>query len=64
MNKEIVGKLVWLGGLKGMYPEKWANDMPTGGKVGKTVIVSYDLNADEFPMSLLILEQRYPLPKT
>jgi hypothetical protein len=57
------GRFVWVKGLKGPVPEKWPHDMPAGGTLGKDVVHTYELGADEFALKIAILEQRYPAPK-
>ena len=58
-----VGRFVWVRSLRGPIPEKWPDDMPVGGAVGKDVLQSYELGPDEFALKIAILEQRYPPPK-
>jgi hypothetical protein len=63
MTKGSVGSLVWIKGLRDPAAEKWPNDMPSGGKVGKVVLAEHELSADEYALKIAILEQRYPCPK-
>lgn len=56
---EIVGYLVWVKGTRGFVPEKRpAGYTPT--KDEAPPVTSYPLNSEQYAMSLLILEQRFP----
>ena len=53
------GHLVWYRGLRGFYAEK----QPVGYRPPKdapTQVAIYSLNAAQYEMSILILEQRFP----
>ena len=57
------GAFVWIRGHKGKpVPEKWPDAMGAGGKEGKQVLARHELGTDEFALSIVILEQRYPPP--
>lgn len=55
--------LVWVRTHGRIRPEKWPGDMPFGAKEGKLVVAFHELRPGEYPMTIAILEQRYPPPK-
>ena len=62
---KIVGELVWVKGMRGPTVEKWPIDnskKDVAPAARKVVLARHPLNEDEYRLSLLILEQRYPLP--
>lgn len=61
--KTVGGLFVWVKGSRSPIPEKWGLDMPEGGKKDKIVLAQHELSEGDFAMSILILEQRYPLAK-
>lgn len=63
---EIVGHLVWLKnpmprpGRAPMIAEKWPIEAAIAGK---TPLAKHALNAEQWSMSILVLEQRFPAPQ-
>jgi hypothetical protein len=60
-STKIGGLFVWVKGSRGPIPEKWGLDMPEGAKKDKIVLAQHEISPGDFAMSILILEQRYPL---
>lgn len=58
----IAGNFVWLKARKGFVAEKHPLDY-VRPKDAPEPVATYPLGADEFRMSILILEQRFPAPK-
>lgn len=61
MTDTIAGHLVWLKGLKGFRAEKH----PAGYQPPKDApepVARFPLNAEQYGMSILILEQRFAVP--
>lgn len=56
-------KFVWVKTQRGCAPEKWPHDMPPGASRDKVVLAEHQLSADEFRLTIAILEQRYPPPR-
>jgi hypothetical protein len=57
------GTFVWIKGPRGPYAEKWPHDFQrkkTGDPNAPVILQEHELSADEFKLSILILEQRYP----
>lgn len=58
----VAGHLVWHRGMKGFVPSKRpAGYQPTSGEAEPVAV--YPLNAEQYGMSIAILEQRFPPPR-
>lgn len=62
----IAGSLVWIKGMRGRpIPEKWSKDLPRkelDDPNAPVILKEYELNAEEFSLTIAILEQRCPYP--
>jgi hypothetical protein len=61
------GSFVWVKGNRGPIPEKWPADLKRAAPTkpsphDKVVLKEYPLGAEEFGLTIAILEQRYPKP--
>ena len=66
----IAGHFVWLESVRGGEPQKWPIGAPVNERDGclvtdgrfRRILAKHPLGAEEYRLSIYILEQRYPPP--